>query len=49
MEEATVTIWESSNTPKIIATSLNMGSYCFNRREELVNLGKEVKKQSKLK
>ena len=25
-EDATVTIWESSSTPKIIATSLNMGS-----------------------
>lgn len=44
-------IWQANlqpNMPPIIGISMNMGSYCFNRREELVKLGKEVKKQFKL-
>ena len=45
-------IWHANpqpDMPPIIGISMNMGSYCFNRREELVNLGKEVKKQLKFK
>ena len=47
MEEATVTIWESSNTPKIIATSLNMGSYCMHSWQAITHLGEQVYKHLK--
>lgn len=43
-KEATVTIWESSNTPKIIATSLNMGSYCMHSWQTIMHLGEQVYK-----
>ena len=42
MEEAMVTIWESSNTPKIIATSLNMGSDCMHSWQAITHLGEQV-------
>lgn len=44
MKEATVTIWESSSTPKIIATSLNMGSYCMHSWQTIMHLGEQVYK-----
>lgn len=47
MEEAMVTIWESSNTPKIIATSLNMGSYCMHSWQAITHLGEQVYKHLK--
>jgi hypothetical protein len=46
-EDATVTIWESSSTPKIIATSLNMGSYCMHSWQTIMHLGEQVYKHLK--
>lgn len=47
MKEATVTIWESSSTPKIIATSLNMGSYCMHSWQTIMHLGEQIYKHLK--
>lgn len=47
-EDATVTIWESSSTPKIIATSLNMGSYCMHSWQTITHLGEQVYKHLKI-
>lgn len=46
-EEATVTIWESCSTPKIIATSLNMGSYCMHSWQTIMHLGEQIYKHLK--
>lgn len=47
-KEATTTIWVSIGKPTLIATSLNMGSYCMHSWDTIMRLGERVKKQLKL-
>ena len=50
-KEKSITIWyanKADNVPPIIATSVNMGSFCFHSKETLRKLGEEVKKRLNL-
>ena len=49
--EKSITIWYANkveNVPPIIATSVNMGSFCFHSKDTLRKLGEEVKKRLNL-
>ena len=48
-KESLTTIGVSSSKPTIIATSLNMGSYCMHSWETVMDIGQQIKKQLKLK
>ena len=50
-KEKSITIWyanKTDNVPPIIATSVNMGSFCFHSKDTLRKLGEEVKKRLNL-
>ena len=50
-KEKSITIWyanKTDNVPPIIATSVNMGSFCFHSKDTLRNLGEAVKKRLNL-
>ena len=47
-KEKSITIWyanQTDNVPPIIATSVNMGSFCFHSKDTLRKLGEAVKKR----
>ena len=50
-KEKSITIWYANkveNVPPIIATSVNMGSFCFHSKDTLRKLGEAVKKRLNL-
>ena len=50
-KEKSITIWyanKTDNVPPIIATSVNMGSFCFHSKDTLRKLGEAVKKRLNL-
>ena len=50
-KEKSITIWyanKTDNVPPIIATSVNMGSFCFHSKDTLRALGETVKKRLNL-
>ena len=51
LKEKSITIWYANkmdNVPPIIATSVNMGSFCFHSKDTLRALGETVKKRLNL-
>lgn len=44
-KETKATIWVSNSKPTIIATSINMGSYCMHSWDIILDLGRQVKKK----